>query len=201
MPLTLDSIAHNPQSITSFDYFEDLLVCFRPLLPNDDHRLAAFFEQLGSETRQWSTRDSYDLREARQLCSDINRYDKLRLVALVNDESIIALVELSLAIVDTDYKRFLERYQIELSEKTDARFGPCIADDYQNRHFGSWLFERTIIVARQMGKERLILWGGVFVQNARAVRFYERVGFKIFRESYENEQQAECLDGIYDLWE
>ena len=199
MLLTLDSIAQDPGSITSFDYFEDLLICFRPLLPNDDHRLAAFFEQLGSETRQWSTRDSYDLREARQLCSAINRYDKLRLVALVNNETIIALLEFSLAIVDADYNRFLDRYQIELNERTDARFGPCIADEYQNRHFGRWLFERTKIIARQMGKERLILWGGVFVRNKRAVRFYERVGFKIFRESYKNDQQADCFDGICHL--
>ena len=199
MPLTLDSIAQDPGSITSFDYFENLLICFRPLLPNDDHCLAAFFEQLGSETRQWSMRDSYDLQEARQLCSAINRYDKLRLVALVNNETIIALMEFSLAIVEADHNRFLDRYQIELNERIDARFGPCIADEYQNRHFGHWLFERTKIIARQMGKERLILWGGVFVSNKRAVRFYERIGLKIFPESYKNDQQAECFDGICHL--
>lgn len=197
--LSLNDIDQNPDLISSCDYFENSLIYYRPLLLNDDVKLAEFLENLSQETRQYSTRNSYDINEARELCYAINRYDKLRLIALINNEKIIALFEFSLAIVEDDFKRFKDNYNIELNEKIDIRFGPCISDEYQNRHFGRWLFEKTKIIARQMGKERLILWGGVFIHNKRAIRFYEKIGFKIFPNSYSNDQGEECLDGIYNL--
>ena len=196
MALTLDDIARNPESISSSDYCQDLFICFRPLLPDDDERLAEFLENLSEQTREFSTRDSYDLDEARRLCFAINRYDKLRLIALINNERIIALFEFSLAIVEDDYQRFRENYQIELDEQTDARFGPCISDQYQNRQLGCWLFEKTKIIAQKMGKKRLILWGGVKRNNKRAIRFYEKIGFQIFTNDH-----SENFDGIYRLFE
>ncbi|CAF3344316.1 unnamed protein product [Rotaria sp. Silwood1] len=178
-----------------------ILIHFRPLLRSDELKLAEFLENLSPETRKFSIRDSYDLNEARELCFAINRYDKLRLVALINNETIIALFEFSLSILEKEYERFAEKYNIVLNEITDARFGPCISDQYQNRHLGCWLFEKTKKIARQMGKERLILWGGVFSHNQRAIRFYEKVGFKIFKDVYLNETQCESLDGICNLLE
>jgi GNAT superfamily N-acetyltransferase len=201
MVLTLDDIAQKPELVTSSDYFEGVLIYFRPLLPNDDMKLAEFLENLSPQTREFSTRDSYDLNEARKLCFAINRYDKLRLIALINNETIIALFEFSLSIVEDDYKRFKEKYNIVLNEIIDARFGPCISDQYQNRHLGRWLFEKTKIIARKMGKERLILWGGVYRHNKRAIRFYEKIGFQIFTDSSINDCNCECLDGIYNLLE
>jgi GNAT superfamily N-acetyltransferase len=200
MVLSLDDIDRNPELISSSDYFEDMLICFRPLLSNDDIKLADFLENLSSQTRAFSVRNSYDIKEARELCFAINRYDKLRLIALINNE-IIALFEFSLSIVENDYKRFMENYNIQLNEETDARFGPCISDSFQNRHLGCWLFEKTKTIARKMGKERLILWGGVYVHNKRAIRFYEKIGFKIFTNIYITDNGCECLDGIYNLLE
>jgi len=201
MVLSLDDIDRNPVLISSSDYFDDMFICFRPLLPNDDIKLADFLENLSLQTRAFSTRDSYNIKEARQLCFAINRYDKLRLIALINNERIIALFEFSLSIVESDYKRFEEKYNIKLNEKTDARFGPCISDQYQNRRLGCYLFEKTKIIARKMGKERLILWGGVYIHNKRAIRFYEKIGFKIFKNSFITDNGCECLDGIYNLLE
>jgi GNAT superfamily N-acetyltransferase len=201
MVLTLNDIAQNPELITSSDYFDGMLICFRPLLPNDDIKLAEFLENLSPQTREFATRNSYDLNEARELCFAINRYDKLRLIALINNETIIALFEFSLSIVEDDYKRFADKYNIILNEICDARFGPCISDQYQNRHLGYWLFEKTKIIARKMDKERLILWGGVLHHNKRAIKFYEKIGFKIFTDSFMNNNDCKCLDGIYNLLE
>ncbi|CAF3802434.1 unnamed protein product [Rotaria socialis] len=184
MVLTLDDIDKNPELISTTDYFEGMLINFRPLLLTDEKKLAHFLENLGSQTRKFSTRNGYDLNEARDLCFAINRYDKLRLVALINNETIIALFEFSLSIVENEYKRFSEKYGIILNEVTDMRFGPCISDQYQNRHFGCWLFEKVKPLCKLMGKERLILWSGVFTHNKRAIRFYEKVGFRIFQDSY-----------------
>lgn len=199
--LSLDDIDRNPELISSCDYFGNLLINFRPLLSNDDVKLAEFLENLQPQTRVYSTQNSYDITGARELCFAINRYDKLRLIALINNEIIIALFEFSLSIVEDDYKRFRENYNIELNEKIDVRFGPCISDEYQNRHLGQWLLQKTKIIARQMGKERLILWGGVNIDNKRARRFYEKVGFQIFPNSFKNKNGNECLDGIYNLLE
>ncbi|CAM4865343.1 unnamed protein product [Rotaria socialis] len=199
MVLTLDDIDKNPELISTTDYFEGMLINFRPLLLTDEKKLAHFLENLGSQTRKFSTRNGYDLNEARDLCFAINRYDKLRLVALINNETIIALFEFSLSIVENEYKRFAEKYGIILNEVTYMRFGPCISGQYQNRHFGCWLFEKVKSMCMLMGKERLILWGGVFTHNKRAIRFYEKVGFRIFQDSYMNDGQYECLDGIYYL--
>ncbi|CAF3851920.1 unnamed protein product [Rotaria sordida] len=201
MALTLDDIDRNPELVSSFDYFEGMLIHFRPLLPNDELKLTEFLENLSPQTREFSTYNSYDLDEARELCFAINRYDKLRLVGLINNEIIIALFEFSLSIVEDEYERFAKKYNIILNEITDARFGPCISDQYQNRHLGCWLFEKIKKIARQMGRERLILWGGVLSHNKRAIRFYEKVGFKIFSDVFLNENQCECLDGICNLLE
>ncbi|CAF2069677.1 unnamed protein product [Rotaria magnacalcarata] len=112
MVLTLDDIDKYPELISTTDYFEGILINFRPLLLTDEKKLAQFLENLGSQTRKFSTRNGYDLNEARDLCFAINRYDKLRLVALINNETIIALFEFSLSIVDNEYKRFAEKYGI-----------------------------------------------------------------------------------------
>jgi GNAT superfamily N-acetyltransferase len=202
MTLTLDDIDRNPERISYFDYFEEMSICFRPLLRTDEIKLAEFLENLSLQTREFSNRDSYDLNEAREICFAINRYDKLRLVALINNETIIALFEFSLSLTEDDCKRFSEEYNIILNEITDARFGPCVSDQYQNRHLGQWLFEKIKLIARQMGKERLILWGGVFRHNKRAIRFYEKIGFQIFTNVLKNKDNGDdCLDGIFNLYE
>ncbi|CAM4816918.1 unnamed protein product [Rotaria magnacalcarata] len=106
-----------PESVLGFlGLFDDLLVTFCAALPTNT---------------KISTRNGYDLNEARDLCFAINRYDKLRLVAWINNETIIALFEFSLSSVDNEYKRFAEKYGIILNEVTDMRFGPCISDQYQ----------------------------------------------------------------------
>ncbi|CAF5116164.1 unnamed protein product, partial [Rotaria magnacalcarata] len=131
MVLTLNDIDKNQDLISTTDYFEGILIDFRSLLLTDEKKLAQFLENLGPQTRKFSTRNGYDLNEARDLCFAINRYDKLRLVALINNETIIALFEFSLSSVDNEYKRFAEKYGIILNEVTDMRFGPCISDQYQ----------------------------------------------------------------------
>ncbi|CAF1657269.1 unnamed protein product, partial [Rotaria magnacalcarata] len=81
MVLTLNDIDKNQDLISTTDYFEGILIDFRSLLLTDEKKLAQFLENLGPQTRKFSTRNGYDLNEARDLCFAINRYDKLRLVA------------------------------------------------------------------------------------------------------------------------
>jgi len=199
MPLTLSEVAKSPSLLT----FEITLptgedVIFRPLEPHDATLLAQFLEDLSPQTREFYTLDSYDIRTAKELCDAINRYDKLRFVVTdESDEKIIALFEYSFDIPEGDTQRFL-KYTITLDPHTDCRFGPCIADRLQNRGMGSALFPICIHIARQFGKERIILWGGVLRDNQRAIKFYEKHGFKILG-TFNNKDNKITMDMIMSI--
>ncbi len=53
-----------------------------------------------------------------------------------------------------------------------------VLKDFQNQHIGQWMLEEAIKLARSTGKD--FLWLGVWEENPRAIRFYERNGFEKF---------------------
>ncbi len=197
--LTLAAVATAPATVTSqlvLPTGESLH--FRPLLPDDAALLATFLQGLSPQTRRFSTYDGYDLAAAQALCTAINRYDKLRLVAVVN-EQIVALLEFSFAIVDADKARYAS-YGITLDEATDCRFGLCLADAYQDRGLGTLLLPLVLDIAERFGKTRMILWGGVLADNPRAMRYYEKNGFRLLGRFYDA-QGITALDGILVMGE
>ena len=84
--------------------------------------LTEFLTNLSPDSRRFSTYDGYDSDAAQGFCDAIARYDKFRMVAIV-DERIIALFEFAFWISDFDRERF-HSYGIELND-TDVRFSPC----------------------------------------------------------------------------
>ncbi|MGW6366973.1 GNAT family N-acetyltransferase, partial [Bacillus subtilis] len=68
---------------------------------------------------------------------------------------------------------------IHLSEQTDCRFGPTLADAYQGSGVGSLVLPLVMEAVGRLGRTRVILWGGVLADNPRALRFYERNGFQL----------------------
>lgn len=195
--LTLEAVAKNPETVTRFLALPtgETALC-RPLQPGDEAELADFLQRLSPQTRRFSAYASYDLAMARALCEAIARYDKLRFVAMVGSR-VAALLEFSFGIVAGDRERY-QSYGIELDERTDCRFGPCIADEYQNRGVGSALLPPLLDVARRFGKRRVILWGGVLADNHRAIRYYEKNGFRLLGR-FQDETGSECRDGILTL--
>lgn len=191
--LTLASVAASPEAVTTeFSLRTGEAVVFRPLATDDEVGLATFLESLSPQTRRFCTYSA----TAREMCEAINRYDKLRMVAVV-DHQVIALFEFSLCITESDITRY-SGYGIELDERTDVRFGPCIVDVYQNQGLGSELLPLVIDIARRFGKERMILWGGVFADNHRAIRYYEKNGFRIVGE-YRDDANEASYDAIMVL--
>jgi len=195
--LTLASVAAEPTTVTSYlQSSTGEAILFRPLAPEDDVALADFLQSLSPQTRRFSTYASYDLAAAQEMCDAINRYDKLRLVA-TNGEQIVALFEFSFGIVEADIQRY-QGYGLSLDERTDCRFGPCLADAYQNQGLGSQLWACTVDIARRFGKQRIILWGGVLAANARAIHYYKKNGFHMLG-TFWNDQGEECWDGVRSL--
>ena len=199
MPLNLSDIEKNYGLLT----FEILLpseetVILRPLRHADAKLLTEFLESLSAQTRKFYTLDNYNLSTAKKLCDAINKYDKLRFVVVnKSTEQLIALFEYSFDIPDGDKKRFL-KYNIQLDSKIDCRMGFCISDSYQNSGIGSALFPHLIDIARQFGQKRLILWGGVFEKNKKAINFYIKNGFKKLG-SFQDPNGEESVDMIIDV--
>ncbi|MEU7019607.1 GNAT family N-acetyltransferase [Streptomyces sp. NPDC046203] len=177
--LTLTEIAENPPCLTSrLEIGRGADVVFRPLTHADAGRLAGFLGGLSAVSRRFSTFDGYDLAAARELCATIARYDKLWLVLEdVPSGRIVGLLGFSLALTPGDIARYREA-GIRLEETTDCRYGPTLADDHQGRGIGSLVFPLVAEVARRLGRTRIILWGGVRADNPRAIRSYEKNGFR-----------------------
>ncbi|MEV5750263.1 GNAT family N-acetyltransferase [Actinoallomurus sp. NPDC052308] len=177
--LTLTEIAEDPLRLTNrLKSHDGSEVIFRPLTHADTEHLAAFLEALSCESRRFSTFEGYDLATARELCDAIARYDKLRLVLEeVPSGRIVGLLEFSLDLTSADVSRYQEA-GIRLAETTDCRFGPTLADDYQGRGVGTIVIPLITEVARLLGRTRIILWGGVRADNPRAIRYYEKNGFR-----------------------
>ncbi|USN97445.1 MAG: GNAT family N-acetyltransferase [Candidatus Nomurabacteria bacterium] len=148
----------------------------RPLVNEDIEMLGEFLANLSSDTREFSTFDTYDEVMAKELCDAINKYDKLRLV-VESDQETVGLLEFSFGLPGGDLTRFKEA-GYELTEERDCRFGITLSDKYQDLGLGGKLMPIIKDVAKKFGKERIILWGGVFESNKRAVHYYEKHGFK-----------------------
>jgi len=195
--LTLGTVAAKPEAVTGqlvLQTGEEMV--FRPLKPDDEVGLADFLQRLSPQTRKFSTYPGYDLATARGMCEAIDRYDKLRMVAVVGLR-VVALFEFSFGIVDSDRNRY-RGYGIELDESTDCRFGPCISDEYQDKGLGSKLLAHVTDIARRFGKRRIILWGGVLADNHRAIHYYEKNGFYMLGR-FRDDLGSEFFDGMFSL--
>jgi len=68
-----------------------------------------------------------------------------------------------------------------------------MADAFQGNGAAVALFPYMVRVAKNLGKDRIILWGGVFAENQRAVRFYYKVGFQLAGD-FLSQDGRKCLD-------
>jgi diamine N-acetyltransferase len=150
----------------------------RPLKPDDVDKLAILLAGLSPETRRFKYFPTYDKATAKTLCEGIDRFDKLLLVAeLSSSQELIGVFEFSFDISDDDMQRF-QRYGISLDARSDCRIDLALADAYQSKGVGSIVFPMLVDIAKRFGKNRIVLWGGVFSDNPRAIKFYEKHGFR-----------------------
>ncbi|MFF5923360.1 GNAT family N-acetyltransferase [Streptomyces flavochromogenes] len=196
--LTLTAIADDPLVLTRRLVLKGgAEVVFRPLTVADAERLSGFLEGLSPESRRFSTHDGHDLAAARELCAAIARYDKLRLVLEeASSDRIVGLLEFSLDLHPDDITRYQEA-GIRLAA-TDCRFGPTLADDFQGKGVGTHVFPLVADVARRLGRNRIVLWGGVLADNPRAIRYYEKNGFRRVG-SFTGADGTRSIDMLLDL--
>ena len=195
---TLTDIARNPADFaTPLRLATGEQLILRPLIPSDVEMLMRFLAGLSAESRRLSTFSSYDRATAQELCDAIARYDKLRLAVVETDgaeESIVGLMEFSFDLTGGDLSRYAKTSH-PLIPTTDCRFGPTLADSWQNRGVGSLLLPAIWEMARRFGRSRVILWGGVLADNSRAIRYYKKNGFRHVG-GFVNGDGQECCDMI-----
>lgn len=171
------------------------------MLLSDEKNLTTFLESLSPRTRHCCVYPSYDNETAHLFTSEETNItnDKLRLIATINQTKIVALFNLTLSIREDERERFHIKHKIELNDKCTARLSPCITDEYQNKYLGSYLMDKTIEILRQLDIYYLILSGGVLIENARAIRFFEKNKFKLFPTIFLSHDGYECQDGLLEI--
>jgi len=196
--LTLQDFEQNPKQYTwELQTQSGEKITLRPLLNSDIEGLTSFLENLSTETRRLSTFDSYDKVTAAGLCDAINKYDKLRFVLESQSKEIVGLIEFTLDIPQNVIDTYTT-YGLPLDTGYTCRFGPTLADKYQSKGLGTLLFPYVVKIAKLLGKKHIILYGGVFADNFRAIKYYEKHGFKIAGK-YNNDDGIENLDMILNI--
>ncbi|WP_406150752.1 GNAT family N-acetyltransferase [Streptomyces sp. NBC_01012] len=157
----------------------------RPLRNSDAAGFGEFLEALSAETRQRYNPHPLDRAEAERVCSALDDATALRFVlADARDDRVVAYLLAQFAIPEDEKARYRSRgWTIE--DGTDCRIAPVVADHVQGNGLGTELLKGALDVLRRRGHRHVILFGGTQTSNVRAIRAYEKAGFKpagVFRE-------------------
>jgi RimJ/RimL family protein N-acetyltransferase len=198
MPLTLNDVANNPgkfRIIININGGNKFIL--RPLEVSDLDKLITFIGHLSTATKTFYSYTRPSKTIATEICQAINKYDKLRFVLEDKNKDIIGMFEFSFNVPSSDIQRF-KNYNVNLTSKTDCRLGPVLLDSYQGKGIGSEILPLLDDIAIKYGQNRIILWGGVHTNNLKAVKYFEKNGFKKLGK-FTNKDNLECFDMILNL--
>ncbi len=197
--LTLEKVAEDPELVsTNIISKSGQRLTLRPLRSDDVDALTNFLDSLSPRTRERWVIDDYGKAGALEMCEAIGCFDKLRLVVVGQDEKVLGLMEFSLSLVPFDIERFAN-YGTELNEDNYIRFGPCVRDDEQQKGIFSAAMPQLIHIARNFGKDFIILWGGVLAENFPAIESYKKLGFYEVGRFNDRIDGSECIDMVLDI--
>lgn len=199
--LRLEDLATNPARVArAFTTRTGAHGTLRPLARSDAAALGRYFLDLSEDTKRRYGPHPFDQQTADAFCATLEPERVLRMIAVLADttpERIIAYIILRLRLNADECARYAP-YGIILNPEHDCTVAPSVADDFQNQGLGSILFTQVIGLLRQLGRRYLLLQGGVFITNAGAVRFYQKVGFHIVGE-FEHPTGIRSYDMFLDL--
>jgi len=200
-PITVADIQSDPSCIAaSISMPSGLQVTCRPLAANDAGILGQYFHNLSVETRRRYAPHAFDQATADHLCATINYAETIRMIATVEislQQQVVAYLVLVLGAPDNDRERYAQA-GISLDPQTDCTVAPSVADAYQDRGMGSSLMSHLMQVARELGRRRMVLMGGVQATNHRAVHYYQKHGFHVVH-TFEAPAGAYNHDMVLDL--
>ena len=155
-------------------------VYFRPLRGDQAAELGAYFTGLSQATRRVYGPHPFDQETANGFCAALASARTLRMLAWVEEEGvecIVAYFVVELGVRAGDRRRY-EALDLALHDKTDCTLAPSVVDAYQSQGLGSLMMQHLLRLLPRLGRQRLLLWGGVRADNPRAVHFYTKFGFR-----------------------
>jgi ribosomal protein S18 acetylase RimI-like enzyme len=175
----IEELAADPSPLRRELVVDTVPLVVRGLRAGDEAALTGFLAGLSDESRRFWHGDAGDAEEAAGWIEAIGRYDKLRLVAHEPGQAdrLAGVVDLSFSLPEGFEITRYAGYGIELDEERTARFGPCVANEWQGRGLAAALLPAAWDAIRLLGRDRVVLFGGVHAGNHRARRFYTRHGF------------------------
>jgi ribosomal protein S18 acetylase RimI-like enzyme len=168
-------------------------VFLRRLNSNDLDNLVDYLQNLSPETKKRFGPHKFDRQSIIEFY-DFN-YNLGYVAHTVDTREIIAYSIIKIGYLEHDSIR-LQSYGIKLDNKTDCTFAPSVADLWQSCGIGNNLFHFILSDLTNTEVERIILWGGVQIDNEIAVNYYKRNGFKILGQFAYN---GDNYDMIYDI--
>jgi ribosomal protein S18 acetylase RimI-like enzyme len=172
---------------------DNRLAFIRRLQLTDIDNLYTYLQNLSDESKSRFGPHKYDLQSLHDFySSDLN----LGYIAFsVDTHEIIAYAILKIGYLEHDKNR-LESYGLQLSPKQDLTFAPSVTDAWQGCGVGYHLFNHIHSDLAIGDAERIILWGGVQMDNENAIKYYKRIGFETIGQFTYN---GENYDMIYNL--
>jgi GNAT superfamily N-acetyltransferase len=92
-------------------------------------------------------------------------------------KKIIAYTVLKKGYLHHDYPR-LQQYGVDFSYDHCFTIAPSVTDEWQSAGVGQLLFNYVLDEMKNRNVKQLILWGGVQIDNIKAVSFYHKNGFR-----------------------
>ena len=150
-------------------------VVIRQLTKNDFDRLLTYLYQLSPATVRRFPPHPYHKDEVINFhhCDDHEGWIAVDPVS----ENIIGYTVLKKGYLHHDYPR-LQQYGVDIAYDHCYTIAPSVTDEWQSSGVGQLLFNYVLAEMKNRKVKQLILWGGVQTDNFKAVRFYQKNGFR-----------------------
>ncbi len=154
-------------------------ILFQKLLPNHFAQLHFYLNSLSTTSKSRFAPHPFEIDAIEQFYADESNIGYIAVDEKTNDIIAYAIIKHGYLVPDSPR---LAAYGLFLNESTDATFAPSVADAWQGQGIGKLLFQFILNDLQNTAINRIILWGGVQKSNEHAVRFYEKLGFRILGE-------------------
>ena len=179
MSLSFADLTHNPFAEAWFADSHGRMRLIRPLRPRDGERFSHFLSSLSSDTRRFFAPHGLEWQDGQQLVAELDPSQVLRLLLLDKSgpgEEVLGYLILQMGLAPHEVARFAH-YGIEYDPALCASLAPVVAEGWQSQGLGAPLLKQGLHLCRELGRQAVVLMGGVQDANRRAVHFYLRHGF------------------------
>ncbi len=189
---------------TFFYYFDsmtiklgnDQSINIRQFKSSDILPLYAYLQNLSQETRSRFGPHPFDWEYVKAIAPEKKEVTKRFIAISADTQEVVAYLLIQIGLVKEDLERYKRRGQL-IKPESSASFAPSVTDQWQGTGLGIVLTKYVETISFDLGVRELVLWGGVQATNEKALRFYEKLGYrpmgKFYSEGKENIDMKKSL--------